>query len=128
MKNQRLYPYSSIGLLCCALSAPVSADQTLNNGATLTLNNGDIQDMNCQAVTINAGALLDLSNGGVLQEVSLLTIAGTLNLGTGQILKLNQWVNNGTVNNLTAANIQLSNDCGNPITIAGSGDTDGDGI
>ncbi|MGV6809079.1 MAG: hypothetical protein ACWA5U_04310 [bacterium] len=128
MNTQRLYPYYSIGLLCCALSAPVSADQTLNNGATLTLNHGDIQDMNCQAVTINVGALVDVSNGGILQEVSLLTIEGTLTIGTGQMLKLNQWLNNGTVNQLTAANIQLTNDCGNAITIAGSGDTDGDGI
>lgn len=128
MKNQRLYQYPLMGFLWCTLSTAAYADQIINAGATLNINNGETQDMNCQALTIRSGAILDLSNGGTLQEVSLLTIEGELNIGNGQILKLNQWLNNGTVNHLNAANIQINHDCGNPITIAGSGDTDGDGI
>lgn len=109
-----------------SLGTAVQADQTINNGASVVIGAGDVQDMNCQAVTVRSGGVLDLSSSGTLQEVTALTIEGTLDGGTGSILKLSSWVNNGTVSSIPQT-IQFTTDCG-PITVSGTSDTDGDGI
>ncbi|EIJ34136.1 Ig-like domain-containing protein [Thiothrix nivea] len=119
---------TSVSALLAILALPpsVSADQTIGDGTTTVIGAGATQDMNCQAVTISSGGVLDMSAGGTLQEVTALTITGELKGGSGQILKLAGWANNGTVSSLPA-NIEFTTDCG-PITVAGTSDTDGDGI
>ncbi|MGV6809081.1 MAG: beta strand repeat-containing protein [bacterium] len=118
---------SSVSLIALFPTA-LAAEQIIGANQTVGIHASNIQDMNCDNVTIKSGGTLNLSTNGTLQEVSTLTIesGGTLNAAGGQILKLAQWVNHGTVTNLPAQ-LQLTADCG-AITIAGSSDTDGDGI
>ena len=96
------------------------------------LGSGTVKDINCQDYTITAGALLDVSGGGVLREVTTFTNNGTWDYGSGQIVELGAWINNGTVAIKptqigTIPNLQFTTMCG-PISIKGTSDTDGDGI
>jgi len=117
---------SSVLLATLAFPHQALADQIIGDGSQVTLGSGDVQDMNCQAVTISNGGKMDLTAGGTLQEVTTLTVEGELDGGAGSILKLSGWVNNGTVTSVPNT-LEFAEDCG-PITVAGTSDTDGDGI
>ncbi|PTB83598.1 hypothetical protein C9926_02100 [Sulfurovum lithotrophicum] len=114
------------------LIQPTYADVLIGNGNIERLNSNVIKDINCQNYTILTGGLLNTSNGGVLREVTKLEINGTWNYGSGQIVELGAWVNNGTVavkptQTGATPNLQFTTMCG-PISILGTSDTDGDGI
>ena len=111
-----------------SLSRISHADEIIGNGASLQINSGDVYDMNCQAMTVSSGGTLTIADGGTLQEVTTLTINGTLDASavSGSILKLSSWVNNGTVTSIPKT-LQFDSLCG-AITVAGTSDTDGDGI
>ena len=96
------------------------------------LGSGTVKDINCQNYTITTGALLDVSGGGTLREVTTFTNNGTWDYGTGRIIELGAWVNNGTVaikptQTGATPNLQFTTLCG-PISVLGTSDTDGDGI
>jgi len=112
------------------LAHPLYAD--VINSYIERIGSGAVKDINCQNYTITAGALLDVSGGGVLREVTTFTNNGTWNYGSGQILELGAWINNGTVvvkptQTGTAPNLVFTTLCG-PISVQGTSDTDGDGI
>lgn len=133
MRLNRTISLSALTLAMC--STPLWADQTIGDGNEVIIGAAAVQDMNCQDVTISSGGTLDLSADGTLQEVTTLTIEGTLIGGdgsplgstTGSIIELSHWVNNGNVSAIPA-NLVLTPTCGGPITVAGTSDTDGDGI
>ncbi len=109
---------------------PLYAD--VINGYIERLGSGTVKDINCQNYTITTGALLDVSDGGTLREVTTFTNNGTWNFGSGQIVELAAWINNGTVaikptQTGATPNLQFSTLCG-PISVLGTSDTDGDGI
>jgi len=112
------------------LAHPLYAD--VINSYIERLGSGTVKDINCQNYTITTGALLDVSGGGTLREVTTFTNNGTWDYGTGRIIELGAWVNNGTVTvkpTQTGAtpNLQFTTLCG-PISVLGTSDTDGDGI
>lgn len=133
MRLNRTISLSALTLAMC--STPLWADQTIGDGNEVIIGAAAVQDMNCQDVTISSGGTLDLSVDGTLQEVTTLTIEGTLIGGdgsplgstTGSIIALSHWVNNGNVS-AVPANLVLTPTCGGSITVAGTSDTDGDGI
>ena len=109
---------------------PLNAD--VINSYIERLGSGTVKDINCQNYTITAGALLDVSSGGILREVTTFTNNGTWDYGTGQITELGAWINNGTVavkptQTGTTPNLKFTTLCG-PISVLGTSDTDGDGI
>ena len=111
---------------------PLHADVRIGDGNIERLNEGVTKDINCQNYTILSGGLLDTSGGGVLREVTRLEINGTWEYGSGQVVELGTWINNGTVSTkptMTGAtpNLKFSTLCG-PISVQGTSDTDGDGI
>ena len=119
--------FSSVILM---LTHPLYAD--VINGYIERLGSGTIKDINCQNYTITIDALLDTSGGGTLREVTTFTNNGTWNYGTGHIIELGAWVNNGTVSTKptqtgVTPNLVFTTLCG-PISILGTSDTDGDGI
>ncbi|MGB0847294.1 MAG: DUF6923 family protein, partial [Thiolinea sp.] len=124
--QKALLAVSSVLLTAFTLHSTALADQTVGAGSVVTLGSSDTQDMNCQAFTISSGGKLDISAGGTLQEITTLTIEGELDGGSGSVLKLSSWVNNGTVTTIPAT-LEFAADCGT-ITVAGTSDTDGDGI
>lgn len=96
------------------------------------LGSGTVKDINCQNYTITTGALLDVSGGGTLREVTTFTNNGTWDYGTGRIIELGAWVNNGTVavkptQTGATPNLEFTTLCGS-ISVLGTSDTDGDGI
>ena len=106
------------------------ADIVIGNAASEIINTSAIKDINCQNYTISAGGTLDTSTDGTLREVTTFTNNGTWNSGTGQILELGGWVNNGIVSAplpTQPASLLFTTLCG-PISVSGSSDTDGDGI
>ena len=112
------------------LSHPLYAN--VINSYIERIGSGAVKDINCQDYTITAGALLDVSGGGVLREVTTFTNNGTWDYGSGQIVELGAWVNNGTVavkptQTGATPNIEFTTMCG-PISVLGTSDTDGDGI
>jgi len=112
------------------LAHPLYAD--VINSYIERLGSGTVKDINCQNYTITTGALLDVSGGGTLREVTTFTNNGTWDYGTGRIIELGAWVNNGTVAvkpTQTGAipNLEFTTMCG-PISVLGTSDTDGDGI
>ena len=112
------------------LAHPLYAD--VINSYIERLGSGTVKDINCQNYTITAGALLDVSGGGTLREVTTFTNNGTWDYGTGRIIELGAWVNNGTVavkpTQVGATpNLEFTTMCG-PISVLGTSDTDGDGI
>jgi len=114
------------------LLQPLYADIIIGDGNIERLNEDVVKDINCQNYTILEGGLLDTSNGGVLREVTQLEIIGTWDFGSGQVVELGTWINNGTVavkptQTGTIQNLQFSAQCG-PISVQGTSDTDGDGI
>jgi len=109
---------------------PLNAD--VINSYIERLGNGTIKDINCQNYTITSGALLDVSDGGTMRKVTTFTNNGTWNYGTGHIIALSVWINNGSVATTptqtgTTPNLKFTTLCG-PISILGTSDTDGDGI
>ena len=114
------------------LLQPLYADVIIGNGNIERINDGATKDINCQNYTIRIGGLLDTSNGGVLREVTRLEINGEWKYGSGQIVELGAWVNNGTVASTptqtgSVPNLEFTTLCG-PISVQGTSDTDGDGI
>ena len=114
------------------LLQPLYADVVVGDGNIERLNDGVIKDINCQNYTILEGGLLDTSNGGVLREVTQFEIIGTWDFGTGQVVELGTWINNGTVavkptQTGATPNLEFTTLCG-PISVQGTSDTDGDGI
>lgn len=114
------------------LLQPIYADVIIGDGNIERLNSGVIKDINCQNYTILEGGLLDTSNGGVLREVTQFEIIGTWDFGSGQIVELGTWINNGTVaikptQTGATPNLEFTTLCG-PISVQGMSDTDGDGI
>jgi CshA-type fibril repeat protein len=112
------------------LAHPLYADVV--NSYIERIGSGAVKDINCQNYTITAGALLDVSGGGTLREVTTFTNNGTWDYGTGRIIELGAWVNNGTVavkpTQVGATpNLEFTTMCG-PISILGTSDTDGDGV
>jgi len=118
-------------LSCFLLIAnSAQADVVIGNGASEIIATAAIKDINCQNYTIAAGGTLNTSAGGILREVTSFTNNGIWNAGTGQILELGRWVNNGTVSAplpTQPASLLFTTLCG-PISVAGTSDTDGDGI
>ena len=113
------------------LLQPVYADVVIGNGNIERLNAGVIKDINCQKYSILVGGLLDTSNGGTLREVTTMEINGTWDYGTGRIVELGAWINNGTVavkptQTGATPNLAFTTMCG-PISVLGTSDTDGDG-
>jgi len=111
---------------------PLYADVVIGDGNIERLNDGVVKDINCQNYTILVGGLLDTSNGGTLREVIKLEINGTWDYGTGRIIELGAWVNNGTVavkptQTGATPNLEFTTMCG-AISVLGTSDTDGDGI
>ncbi len=111
---------------------PLYADVVIGNGNIERLNSGVIKDINCQDYTILSDGLLSTANGGVLREVKKLEINGTWDFGSGQIIELGTWINNGTValkptQTAPIPNLTFTALCG-PISVRGTSDTDGDGI
>lgn len=118
--------------LILILLQPLHADVVVGDGNIERLNDGVIKDINCQNYTILEGGLLDTSNGGVLREVTQFEIIGTWDFGSGQVVELGSWINNGTVaikptQTGTTPNLEFTTLCG-PISVQGTSDTDGDGI
>ncbi len=112
------------------LTHPLYAD--VINSYIERLGSGTVKDINCQNYTITTGALLDVSGGGTLREVTTFTNNGTWDYGIGSIVELGAWVNNGTVavkptQTGATPNLQFTTLCG-PISVLGTSDTDGDGI
>ncbi|MCF6244514.1 MAG: Ig-like domain-containing protein [Sulfurovum sp.] len=112
------------------LAHPLYAD--VINGYIERIGSGAVKDINCQNYTITTEALLDISDNGTLREVTTFTNNGTWDYGTGQILELAAWVNNGTVavkptQTGVTPNLEFTTLCG-PISVLGTSDTDGDGI
>jgi len=112
------------------LAHPLYAD--VINGYIERLGSGTVKDINCQNYTITTGALLDVSGGGTLREVTTFTNNGTWDYGTGRIIELGAWINNGTVavkptQTGATPNLEFTTMCG-PISVLGTSDTDGDGI
>ena len=127
MKNRIKLLFFTVILM---LTHPLYAD--VINSYIERLGSGTVKDINCQNYTITAGALLDVSGGGTLREVTTFTNNGTWDYSTGRIIELGAWVNNGTVvakPTQTGAipNLQFTTLCG-PISVLGTSDTDGDGI
>jgi len=111
---------------------PLYADVIIGNGNIENLNSAVIKDINCQKYTILTGGLLSTANGGVLREVTTLEINGTWDFGSGQIVELAAWINNGTVaikptQTGTTPNLLFTTLCAS-ISVLGTSDTDGDGI
>jgi CshA-type fibril repeat protein len=109
---------------------PLYADVT--NSYIERIGSGVTKDINCQNYTITQGALLDTSNGGTLKEVAIFTNNGTWNYGSGHIVELSTWINNGSIDikptqTGTSPNLVFTTKCGS-ISILGTSDTDGDGI
>jgi CshA-type fibril repeat protein len=108
------------------------ADVIVGNGNTEIITAPTTKDINCQNYIIREGGLLDISNGGILREVTKLEINGEFDYGSGEVKELGAWVNNGTVLATPTqvgdtANLQFTTMCG-PISVLGISDTDGDGI
>jgi len=119
-------------LFTLLFAGSANADVVVGSGSTEKISGASIEDLNCQNYSILSGGTLDTSNDGTLNKVKTFTNEGTWNAGTGQILELSAWINNGAVAGTltqTGSNphLQFTTTCG-VISVLGTADSDGDGI
>ncbi len=113
------------------LMSGVAHAQGLNigSGASFQLNN-NILNLHCIDLTIGNGGALDLDTGALREARDfVIESGGILDAGaSGLMADLGTWTNDGTVLNPDNLSVAVSNLCGVPNSVRGTGDTDGDGL